>query len=244
MVWDRACMDASAAPAGVLCTRDGSAASFFRSGRVANIGAGCGPFCRNSALVTIANVAIVPMVRPTNSRGWRLTASAILPGPPNVSLREDRLRTFLHPVINHRTNNALALRRKPDWIVCAPISFAANRQSHRHAGSFAKPAAYLNVAVVQTDQPFDDGKAKPGAVLAAIVGRIRLEERLAQARQIGFTNTDARILDRDGKVRSIAQGADSHLAAVRRGLDGVGNEVDEDLIERAPVGRHFRKPRR
>ena len=38
-------------------------------GRVAKIGAGCGPRCRNSALMKIAKTAAVAIRMPTNSRG-------------------------------------------------------------------------------------------------------------------------------------------------------------------------------
>ena len=74
--------------------------------------------------------------------------------------------------------------------------------------------------------------------MPAVVGCSRLEEGLAQARQIGLADADAGVLDRDRKVRAVAQRADGDAAAARRELDGIGNEVDQDLVEGAAVGRN------
>ena len=59
--------DSAAPPRADAATRPAAAVRI--SGRVAKIGAGCGPCCKNSALMKIAKVATVAISRPTNSRG-------------------------------------------------------------------------------------------------------------------------------------------------------------------------------
>ena len=61
---------AAAVAAGSAVRACGRAAGFVAELRVAKIGAGCGPCCRNSALTKIAIIAAVPMRMPTNSRGY------------------------------------------------------------------------------------------------------------------------------------------------------------------------------
>ena len=73
--------------------------------------------------------------------------------------------------------------------------------------------------------------------MAAIVGGARLEERLAQPRQIVFADADAGILDRNRKLAARRARALTVTLPPRGGeLDGVGDEIDQDLVERAAVG--------
>src|SRR5579872_2176418 len=113
----RASADVSTAALG--CTpwmRGGIAASSRCSiGRAAKIGAGCGPFCKNSALTQIAKVATVAMTMATNSRGCSPITAAKRPAVSNVvSLRDDRLGTFLHLIIGNDGNLAGPFRHQLD----------------------------------------------------------------------------------------------------------------------------------
>ena len=58
----------------------------------------------------------------------------------------------------------------------------------------------LDLAAVQRHQALDDRKPEAGAVVAAVVGGARLEERPADARQIVGADADAGVLDRDQDV--------------------------------------------
>ena len=78
----------------------------------------------------------------------------------------------------------------------APRAFAIDRQPHRHPRPLAQPAADIHVAAVQPHQALDDRQAEAGAVVPAVVGRARLEEGLAQPRQVVLADADAGILDR------------------------------------------------
>src|SRR5690242_14562843 len=122
-------MEWSAAGAvGTEWTRVGIAASFCSSTRVAKIGAGCGPFCKKSALTRIAKTAAVDIKMATDSRGRCAIAAARRPALSNlsVSLRLERLRTFFHPVFyglwrhdrnifagRNRHTRCLASKREP-----------------------------------------------------------------------------------------------------------------------------------
>ena len=86
-------------------------------------------------------------------------------------------------------------------------AFAIDRQAHGHARALAQPAADIHLAAVQPHQALDDRQAEPGAVVAAVVGRARLEERLAEARQIVVADADAGVLDRERRCS-----APSHCA--------------------------------
>src|SRR4249920_1528105 len=104
-----------------------TAASCCNRGFAAKIGAGCGPFCRNSALSAIANTANVAMTTPTNSRGWLPIAVASLPAPSNaISLRVVRLRTFLHLIYYGPSKGPVALYDELDGFVCGARAFAVD----------------------------------------------------------------------------------------------------------------------
>src|SRR6478752_3176698 len=128
-----------------------------------------------SALVTIARIARVPMMRPTNSRGWPAIAAASTLG--------DKL----------------------DEIACAGPAPAFERQPDRHALPLADPALDRDVAPMQMRQALDDRQTKPRAVAAMFTGGTRLEESFSQTRQIVFIDSDSVVLDRHYKSRSFTR---------------------------------------
>src|SRR5664280_2919251 len=128
-------------------------------GRVAKIGAGWGPRCRNSALMKIAKNATLAIRTPTNSRGRRLIAAPSLPASPSISVicpRRLRLRTFFRLHVGGRAEFAGSLGDQFDWLNGGANTFAIDRQAHRHPRPSAQPAAYIHVAVVQPHQAFHD----------------------------------------------------------------------------------------
>src|SRR5262249_39112737 len=151
----------AAGKAWTACGRGAGAASRASNGRVAKIGAGCGPFCMKRALVTIARTARVAMRRPTNSRRWPAIAAATFPAAPSnpVScLRLDRLGTFLH--LNVCGHSPSTLGNKPDEIACAGPARAFKRQPDRHTRPLADPALDRDVAPMQIHQTLDDRQTK------------------------------------------------------------------------------------
>jgi hypothetical protein len=170
-------------------------------------------------------------------------AAASLPALWNVSvsLRMDRLRTFLHPIICGHGKTAVAVCDEDDWFIHSPPVFRIHWQTHRHPRSLAHATPYVDITAVQSHQAFDDGKAKAGTVVAPVVRRARLKKRFANVRQIGLANADAGVLDREGEFSALAQRTHRDLAATRRELNGIGNEVDQNLVEGAAVGGHFGK---
>ena len=78
--------------------------------------------------------------------------------------------------------------------------FAIERQPHGDARALAEFAFHLDIAAMQADEAFHDGEAETGAVMAAVMAGARLEERIADARQVGFADADAVVLDRDGEA--------------------------------------------
>src|SRR6185437_3413706 len=126
----------------------GAGASWTRGGRVAKIGAGCGPCCRNSALIKIAKAATVVIRIPTNSRGCRPIAAANRPTPPSKSLCRLRLRTFLHRYIAHRGEFMGPFCNQMDRLDGTADAFAIDRQTHRHPRPVTQPAVDIHVAAV------------------------------------------------------------------------------------------------
>ena len=81
--------------------------------------------------------------------------------------------------------------------------------------ALAELAFHIDLAAMQGDQALDDRQSEPGAVVAAVIGRARLEERIAEPRQVAFADADAGILDRDGDARAVVR-AHRHAAAADR----------------------------
>ncbi len=186
-----------------------------------NIGAGCGPGWRNSALTRIATAA---MQRDDEARPRRGGSSPSALRSDARSPRRCRyrrhashaivLRTDLSPDVGPtsaaRRSAAVADRRG----LAAPARrLAIDRQADGDAGALAEPARDLDLAAVQRQQSLDDRKAEPGAVVAAVVGRARLEERIADARQIVAADADAGVLDRSPRRWPSRSRAHRDLAA-------------------------------
>src|SRR5262245_51886597 len=77
---------------------------------------------------------------------------------------------------------------------------AIERQADGHARALAERRLHIDLAAMQGDQAFDDRQSEPGAVVPAVIGRPRLEERRTDTRQVGLADADAGILDGDRDV--------------------------------------------
>jgi hypothetical protein len=109
-----------------------------------------------------------------------------------------------------------------------------HRGQHRHLEQRALPrlAVHADRAAHQLGQPLADRQAQAGAAVLARGGRVDLRERLEQPRQVLGRDADAGILHREADTASLVHRLAVHrhedLALVRE-LDGVGQQVDEDL---------------
>lgn len=94
---------------------------------------------------------------------------------------------------------------------------------------------------MQIDQALHDRKTKAGSTLASIIRIAGLKIRLSDAEQILVIDADAVVLDRKRHRRRIGPRTERNRAAALGEADGVGYEIDQDLIERAFVGNDLRQ---
>src|SRR5262249_57135491 len=88
----------------------------------------------------------------------------------------------------------------------------------------------------------DDGQPEPGPAELARSGLVDAIEALGDPRKIGRWDSDASVDDVD---LDVALGrlldADRHAAALGRVLDGVVDQIQQDLNEPIAVGEHQRQ---
>src|SRR4051794_37175681 len=241
---------------------------------VPNIGAGCRPVCRNSALATIAPMAATA-TRPasvslglcSSTRSTRLRSvstsmtAALAPRRRGAaSSLADFLGTFLHQsglILNlvvrflteHRRQRRdlalaglkrllierllirrLGLRRRVD-----------ERQLDGDGGALAEPALYRQFAEMQRHQALHDRKSEAGAFVTALIGLAGLEERRADALEIVRRDAYTGVADAQRKLRTRDRGCDGDLTAALGELDGVGDEIEHDLLEGTWIADHDRQ---
>src|SRR5688572_22630698 len=77
---------------------------------------------------------------------------------------------------------------------------AVERQANGEAGTFARSAAHSHMTGKQRHQPLHDGEAKTGPVVTTVIRTLRLEELVAEAREILLADADAVVLDGDQDI--------------------------------------------
>ena len=92
------------------------------------------------------------------------------------------------------------------------------------------------VAAMQFDQRLGDGEAQARAVMGLGELAFDLLERPAELLQRVARNADAGILDADHHRAARHAAAHRDAALLGREFDGVGQQVERDLLERAAVG--------
>jgi hypothetical protein len=120
-------------------------------------------------------------------------------------------------------------------------ALAIERQAHGHACALADSAANLHLAAVQPHQTLDDRQSKAGSAVPTVKGGACLEVRLADAREIFIADANAGVFDDEGHVPGFRASTKRDFAAAIGEANGVGKEVQQDLIERTPVGDYLRK---
>src|ERR1044072_7275371 len=84
---------------------------------------------------------------------------------------------------------------------------------------------------VQLDEVADDGEPEPEAAVDARRGLVALAEAVEEVRYKRRSYPGARVLHGDARVRALAPDVCAHLAADGRELDGVREEIPEDLLQ-------------
>src|SRR5262245_24954798 len=90
---------------------------------------------------------------------------------------------------------------------------AVEREPHADMGAPAEPTADFDLAAVQRSQSLHDREPEAGPVVPPIIGRTRLEKRLAQARKIVLADADAGVLDDERNLRALGARAHRHASA-------------------------------
>ncbi len=182
---------------GAAISASAAVRGFAATGLGLNIGAGCGPDCSNSVFTRMATIAQAQAATANASRLLKPSAGskAAVRLAAATALFFTGSLTGAPAVCGTSRSDAPPCPRASRS--CRDAFLAIDRQVDRDARALAQPAGDLHAAAVQRHQALDDREAEPGAVVAAVVGRARLEERIADARQILGADADAGILDRD-----------------------------------------------
>src|SRR6185437_1921883 len=227
-----------------------------------NIGAGCGPVCRKTALVMIALTAANAIRPATISFGLYSRMRSASPrcvsasgsiaaaaprrrrggGASSSSATAAFLGTFLHLgglVLNCLVLKCRTRRKRQRRDLASGLRRLRpgenQRQRHGYGGALVELALYRHFAGMEADQAFHDGKPKPGALMAALVSLAGLEEGIADPLEIVGRDTDAGIADAHHEVRSFDARSSGNLAPALGEFDRIGDKVDHDLLEGARI---------
>ena len=123
------------------------------------------------------------------------------------------------------------------------MRYRSSGNRERELRAFADCAFHPQPAAVRFDDVFGDGKAQAGAARFARTGRIHAIEALENSFLIGERNSDAGVATVITASRSFASAVTRMLAALGRVLDGVVEQILQDVAQEARIaadGREFR----
>src|SRR5208283_2000692 len=114
-------------------------------------------------------------------------------------------------------------------------------QDHGEAAPLAHLALDVQGAAVHFGEPLDEDQPQAGSLVMPGESRIELEERLEKSRLIGGADSDTGVPDSetDLTLDSVAHHIEPDLAALRRELHGVGEQVDQNLLETTLIRDEF-----
>ena len=127
-------------------------------------------------------------------------------------------------------------------------AFSKGTQRHRRGdGGVARPSPSSAAArrprrsSMGFDEVLGDGEAEAGAADFAEAGDVHAVEAFEDARLVGLGDADAGVGDGEGDFVGVGGGADHNLAARGSVLDGVVEQVLENLREAAAVRGDIRQ---
>src|SRR3981189_1749837 len=174
------------------------------------------------------------------------TATALAPAPRRrrgMSFFAFCLGTFLHLVslvLGCGSPGGLGPVAGPVRHRPGPRRRERQRERAADSGSFIDLALYNYLAGMQLDKSFSDRQPEAGSFVPPLIGLARLEEGTTDPLEIVGRDADAVIGDAKHQPRALDTGGNRHPAAALGELDGVGHEVQHDLLERARRARHIR----
>src|SRR5436190_846473 len=115
-----------------------------------------------------------------------------------------------------------AKRRSSEWLA---------RQRERENRALAGFARDANLPAMQFDEPARQREAQSRAFLLARVLAAHLAELLEHRLMIGGGDADAGVLDGDFDVVAGDPRANVDTPAIRRELDRVGQQIEQDLLQ-------------
>src|ERR1017187_1347448 len=114
---------------------------------------------------------------------------------------------------------------------CAVLQALFQRQLHRKGAAHAHFTCYLNAAAVGINDSFADCQAEPVAALGTGPGFVGTVEALEDVREVLGCNALARIGDLEQDAGVVGFQGDPNLALLAVELDGVRQQVGDDLAE-------------
>src|SRR5688572_14500905 len=119
-----------------------------------------------------------------------------------------------------------------------PLSAMVGRPKRKRQVELGPPVrggTQSELAAHQLGQTLGDGESQTGAIRGPSVRLLGLPERLEDALDIGWVDANAGVPDVEVCVRVIVPKPDADFA--RRGeLDGIGGQVEQNLLEPGWVG--------
>src|SRR5262245_1385036 len=216
-----------------------------------NMGAAGGPAGSSTPFTTTATVASAATKQATASRRLQpKRASAAKRGvSAALSLLRLDLGTDLHQLVSGTLGCGLddgrGRTRRPlsdgRHLGRPARAFAIHRQADRDARALPDPARDLHFTSVQRHQSLNDREPQSGSIMTAVIGRACLEERIANVGHVLAVDPDTRVRDRHREGAALVPGANRDPATAIGKLDGIGNKIEHDLIERTLVGDNVRQ---
>jgi len=105
------------------------------------------------------------------------------------------------------------------------------RQDHREPRPGSKAAVDRDGAMVHVDDRADDRQPETAAAASRLVRPRATIEAVEDPRQLARVDADARVGHVDPRAVTMRAEGDRHLAARRRELDGIPDEVGQDLAD-------------
>jgi hypothetical protein len=123
------------------------------------------------------------------------------------------------------------------------IGRAIHREHHSNGRSPPKLAFGLDAAAVHLGDMFDDGETKTGAAELATARLIRSIKTLEDTRQIGLAYADPGVTNNQRDLVAMLLRLQTDLAAGSRVLQGIIEQVVENLLQACLVRANARQVR-